>query len=95
MVSEDKYCRMGDKTCRHLSINIIVERIPIMDKYGFQEYKDGNLAFKTVVKTDEREYCNDAGDYIKNMARCPLQLPIDTPKISMKETRQTKLEDML
>jgi hypothetical protein len=94
MVSEDSYCPIGDKKCRHLSVNVIIEREMIKDEYGFPIYKKGNVIYKINQITENREFCNDAGKYIHDMHRCPLVKQDKKELSSLKNTRQQKLEDM-
>jgi hypothetical protein len=83
---EDMYCSVGDKRCRHLSVNESVERVPVIDEYGFQKYQKGNHVFETIITRDGREFCNDAGEYLVNIAICPLLVvPIEKPKEITKE----------
>lgn len=94
MVSEDTYCPVGDKKCRHLSTNVKIERIQVFDEYGFPVYKKGNTVFKINQITDGREFCNDAGVYIRDLCRCPLLKPEIKELTQLKHTRQKKLEEM-
>lgn len=94
MVSEDSYCPIGDKKCRHLSVNVMIEREMIKDEYGFPIYKKGNTIYKINQITENREFCNDAGKYIRDMCRCPL-VPREKKELPpLRDTRQQKLEDM-
>lgn len=67
------YCHVGNKNCRHLSVNIKVERVPVIDRFGHQVYDKGHHVFETKIIKDNREYCNDSGQYIDHIVKCPLE----------------------
>jgi hypothetical protein len=79
MKNNDTVCKFIGNPCRHLSINYKIEKKQCFDKDGFPIYRNGNLVFEVVCDGTDREYCNDAGEYIKNMTKCPLNLKKEEP----------------
>lgn len=61
-------CAVSSKTCRHLSQNFSVVRIPKFKVVGTLKIPDGEQA---EIRPDERGgFCNDGGKYVSDIKGC-------------------------